>query len=50
MKKYLLKGKSLAKTLSLLNLNESQQAQLTFAEVHGDIVSTLDRMSRLKTL
>ena len=46
MKKYLLKGKSLAKTLSLLNLNESQQAQLTFAEVHGDIVSTLDRMSQ----
>lgn len=46
MKRQLLKGRSLSICLLSLNLTESQQAQLTFSEIHGDIVGTLERISK----
>lgn len=46
MKRNLLRGKKLANCLGTLKLTEAQQAQLSFAEVHGDLVSTLLRVSK----
>lgn len=46
MNRQLLKGKNLSLVLSSLKLSESQQAQLSFAEVHGDLVGTLTRLSQ----
>lgn len=46
MKRQLLKGKKLADSLSYLELSQAQKAQLSFAEIHGDIVGTLTRMSQ----
>lgn len=45
MKRRLFKGDNLSDVLSLLNLTTAQKAQLSFAEVHGDLVSTLQIMS-----
>ena len=41
IKRHLIKGNGLSDTLGLLNLTSSQKAQISFAEVHGDLVSTL---------
>lgn len=46
MKRNLLRGKKLATCLKSLKLTASQFAQLSFAEVHGDLVGTLLRMSQ----
>ena len=46
MKRQLLRGKTLADSLSYLRLSSAQKAQLSFAEVHGDIVGTLNRMAQ----
>ena len=45
IKRRLIKGNSLSESLGLLNLTASQKAQLSFAEIHGDLVSTLLTMS-----
>ncbi|MEG0731590.1 MAG: competence type IV pilus assembly protein ComGB [Vagococcus sp.] len=45
MNKRLLAGKSLNKCLKSLCLSESQSAQLSFAEIHGDLTGTLIRMA-----
>lgn len=46
MKDSLLKGRSLNRSLKSLKLTPSQNAQLSFAEVHGDLVGTLTRLSK----
>ncbi len=46
MKHQLLEGESLHQSLKILRLTESQQAQLSFAEIHGDICGTLQRISQ----
>ncbi|MGX7023976.1 competence type IV pilus assembly protein ComGB [Vagococcus hydrophili] len=46
MERALLKGKRLNKCLKELKLTPSQQAQLSFSEVHGDLVGTLNRLSK----
>ena len=46
MNRRLLEGKNIATCLKILHLKESEQAQLSFAEVHGDLTGTLLRMSQ----
>lgn len=41
IKRRLVKGESLSDSLGLLNLTASQKAQLSFAEIHGDLTGTL---------
>lgn len=46
IEKRLLKGDTLAKSLETLGFTKNQLAPLRFAEIHGDMVSTLKRMSK----
>ena len=45
MNRKLLRGASLSETLTVLGLTTGQKAQLSFAEVHGDIVGTLSHIA-----
>lgn len=46
MNRQLLAGRNLNKCLKSLRLNDSQNAQLSFAEIHGDLTGTLTRMAQ----
>lgn len=49
IKRRLIQGNGLSESLGLLNLTDSQKAQLSFAEVHGDLISTLQTMTEQMT-